>query len=138
MATSVTSAVGNNGVSGGPSEGDGSTTKGRSYYERLGYPDAASLFEAKRQETLGKYMTLVSPILQPVLAKDSDAKLEKLSWGWSHFMGLREFIFPEVFLSIISMNAVRCAKVVLSGDDRRRADPTAGTASAIANLQVDI
>ncbi|GJM87349.1 hypothetical protein PR202_ga03295 [Eleusine coracana subsp. coracana] len=109
METSDTSAVGDGVSSGGPSEGDGSTTTGRSYYERFGYPDAASHFEAKRQETLAKYMTLVSPVLQPVLAKDSAAKFE--------------FIFPEVFLSIISMNAVRCAKVALSGDVRRRADP---------------
>jgi hypothetical protein len=34
---------------GGPSEGNGSTANGRSYYDKFGYPDAASHFEAKDQ-----------------------------------------------------------------------------------------
>jgi len=112
---------------GGPSEGDGSTANGRSYYDKFGYPDAASHFEAKDQETLTKYMIHVSPILQPVLAKDRVAKFENLCCGWSHFMGRRDFIFPDVLISIISQNAVRCAKVALSGDlyNGRRADPNA-------------
>ncbi|GJN22544.1 hypothetical protein PR202_gb10120 [Eleusine coracana subsp. coracana] len=112
---------------GGPSEGDGSTAKGRSYYDMFGYPDAASHFEAKRQEIFSKYVNLVSPKLRPVLDKDNIAKFEQVCSGCANFMGRREFIFPDILLvSIICKNALRCAKVVLQGGDvlnGRRADP---------------
>uniref|UniRef100_I1QYP0 Uncharacterized protein n=1 Tax=Oryza glaberrima TaxID=4538 RepID=I1QYP0_ORYGL len=98
----------------------------QSYYQMLGFPDAASYFEAKERNLLAQYSRQVFPLLWPILEKDSLTRFNRLCQGWSRLMGLRGFIYPEILSSIVANNALRCARVALQGSSPlrgRRADP---------------
>ncbi|CAN6279610.1 unnamed protein product [Urochloa humidicola] len=92
-----------------------------SYYQMRGYPDAASYYEAKKQRLFYRYLHTVSPKLRPILEKDSLTLFYRLCTGWSHMMGIRHFIYPEILSTMVSKNAVRCA----------RATRTAGSCSVV-------
>ncbi|CAL5056466.1 unnamed protein product [Urochloa decumbens] len=97
-----------------------------SYYQMLGYPDATSYYEAKKQRLFSEYLHTVSPKLRPILEKDSLTLFYRLCNGWSHLMGIRHFIYPEILSTMVSKNAVRCARATLQGRAPlcgRRADP---------------
>ncbi|CAL5020216.1 unnamed protein product [Urochloa decumbens] len=97
-----------------------------SYYQMLGYPDATSYYEAKKQRLFSEYLHTVSPKLRPMLEKDSLTLFYRLCNGWSHLMGIRHFIYPEILSTMVSKNAVRCARATLQGRAPlcgRRADP---------------
>ncbi|KAG2586660.1 hypothetical protein PVAP13_5NG064900 [Panicum virgatum] len=90
------------------------------------HPESASYFKEKLEELFGKYLRTVSPKLHPVFQKDSVTKFFHVSNVWSHFMGLREFLYPEILSTIASYNALRCARMALKGGAPfrgRRADP---------------
>jgi len=90
------------------------------------HPESASYFKEKLEELFGKYLRTVSPKLRPVFQKDSVTKFFHVSNVWSHFMGLREFLYPEILSTIASYNALRCARMALKGGAPfrgRRADP---------------
>ena len=73
-----------------------------------------------------KYLFTVSPKLRPAYEKDSVTQLYHVCNCWSHFMGLREFLYPEILCTMASYNALRCARLALKGGAPfrgRRADP---------------
>ncbi|RLM92526.1 uncharacterized protein C2845_PM08G03740 [Panicum miliaceum] len=117
-----------------PSEEDyGSWTWKQKFEDLIGcdpspkHPDSASYFKEKLQDMFGKYLRTVCPKPRPVFEKDSVKQFYQVCTGWSHFMGLREFLYPEILSTMTSSyNALRCARVALKGAAPlrgRRADP---------------
>lgn len=74
-----------------------------------------------------RYISKVAPMLRPIVARDSVKDFYQLYTGWSHFMGIKNFLYPEILCSMVSSDSLRCARAVLEGHaplKGRRADPS--------------
>jgi len=91
-------------------------------------PEVAAYHEEQRQYMFQRYLSLVAPLLRAIVAEDNADKFLDLHAGRSQFMGPGRLLYPEILCTMVSSNALRCAKVALEGGVPLaycRADPNA-------------
>ncbi|CAN6381856.1 unnamed protein product [Urochloa humidicola] len=98
-------------------DGDGSKKNPSitGYYDLLARPDAASYLAELEKELFDDYIDKVAPKLRPIAADDSVKRFYKLCNNNRLEMGFRGLLHPEILVSMVSKNAVRCARAVLRG-----------------------
>ncbi|GJN21443.1 hypothetical protein PR202_gb08916 [Eleusine coracana subsp. coracana] len=85
------------------------------FYHALGYPDYDTFFAAVRKEVFDDYLAHLAPKLRPVAAEDSVKRFCHLCGAWPQYLNVRGLFLPEIIVSLVCHNALRCTRVVLQG-----------------------
>ncbi|GJM85391.1 hypothetical protein PR202_ga01836 [Eleusine coracana subsp. coracana] len=93
----------------------------------LGYPDYDTFFAAVRKEVFDDYLAHLAPKLRPIVAEDSVKRFCRLCGAWPQYLNVRGLFLPEIIVSLVCHNALRCTRAVLQG-----------TAPQLSNYNVDL
>ncbi|KAK3162641.1 hypothetical protein QOZ80_1BG0091880 [Eleusine coracana subsp. coracana] len=94
---------------------DGSNTypEDLKFYHLLGYPDYDSFFQGLREELFDGYVTHLAGRLRPIADGDNVKQFCDLCCAWPQYLSARGLILPEIIVSLVSHNALRCTRAVL-------------------------